>query len=174
MNKSLTSSQKAGGKKSNKEKGKSQRQEPPVDYTDFRNNPILKPAPLDNPQDNAISGQEMGHSMATASKMQNLRPKDDKREKVVEFGVDMRNMNDTVTESEIARNSTAKDTDEVVVSFKPSNLTNDAEDPDTLDMSFGRGGTNDDKAKYASTILKEQDQTHDSSREANGFEYNQK
>ncbi|CAI2379638.1 unnamed protein product [Moneuplotes crassus] len=139
--------------------------EPSVDYSDFRNNPILKPAPLDNPQDHGSNPDDMGLSMATASKLHNIQPKDERTEsKVVEFGVDMRNMNDTVRESQISRNTEKRHPDDIVVSFKPSNLTNQTDDLDSLDMSFGGARSSGFKSDYNSTVIRANEETHDTGR----------
>lgn len=162
-------------KKHKRGEGPKKEKEPSIDYSDFRNNPILKPAPLDNPQDHASTQDDMGLSMATASKLHNLQPKDERTDSaVVEFGVDMRNMNDTVRESQASQNNEHKSVGDIVVSFKPSNLTNETEDVDSLDMSFGGSRSSSSKGNFGSTMIKANEETHDTGRGDGQYQYEQK
>lgn len=156
ISKSLNSTQIGSGGRQRKNRQKAKEPEPEIDYSDFRNNPILKPAPLENPQDNASSSEDLAVSMASAAKLQNLQPKDEGESRgTVEFGADMKNEDDTVEEVSSSQNNIPKEPEEMWVSFKPSNLeTNGAED-DSLSMSFGGAKLQSQKESIASTGIQE-------------------
>ena len=148
-----------------------------IDYTDFRNNPILKPAPLSNPQDTENNSQ-MPMSMATAAKHLNLKPKEEEKEiqevKVVEFKADMKNVDDNVTTSEISYTESTKPqhiNSDIMVSFKPVNLDKELENNQIhMDMSFW-GDSSKQKHYYASTLIKESEDTEDHTKD-NQEEFN--
>ena len=157
-------------KKSKKsKKSKKKQPEPEIDYSDFRNNAILKPAPLSNPQENTQNNLDMGLSMAAAAKQSNLKSDEDRKEvKVAEFGTDMKNRNDTITSSEMSftesNNPKPKNTD-IMISFKPINLIKEQPKEDiSIDMSFG-GQKVMEKLNYASTLIKENDETKDQTKD---------
>ncbi|CAI2374263.1 unnamed protein product [Moneuplotes crassus] len=148
-------------------KAKTHREEK-IDYSDFRNNPILKPAPLDLRQEGRLTRGEMGLSMAAASKQENIKPKEDESNQVVKFGDDMKNLNDTITESQISESTKHKKVQDVIVSFKPTGLDQKPGSLGTFHMSFGGDVLAQNASpmtKLTSTITKESNSTENTSHE---------
>ena len=164
LEKTLKSKQPKELQRSVKKKAK----EESVDYSDFRNNPIYKPAPLSNPQDNETSDQKMGLSMAAAAKESNLRPKDEKRKNNAEFKADMKNVNDTVRESDCSSDNQLKrptGDSNVLLSFKPNNLNEEiTPNSSCIDMTFNGEKQIKMQTNGDSTIIRGNEETQDQSR----------
>ena len=164
INKSLATKTESCSSKRNKKYKKESITEDKIDYSDFRNNPILKPAPLSNPQDTE-NNINMAMSLASAAKKENLKPKEKEKDikevKISDFGSDMKNINDDVNAREASITESIKresQNAEIVVSFNPINLNKEPDDGTVnRDMSFG-GHLIKERNYYASTIIKETDE----------------